>query len=177
MNDAPFELLDDAIEHRLRPFCKIFSHCCGRLHDFPDTCNGLCHYGVSLKHSVPCYMHFGKFQLQFYHDHQIKTHGKCNSSRHLARECNHSFCFNCDTVGHTTKTCPKDMLCCIWKSPEHKAIDCRLSWYQHPAPYHDHQDDLPHDRDAPRASEEMDTSAGSVDPDHPGDATPDAHPA
>ena len=68
------------------------------------------------------------------------------------------------------------MLCCICKSPEHKAIDCKFSWYQRPASYHEHQDDLLHDRDAPRASEEMGTSAGSVDPDHPGDATPDAQP-
>ena len=68
------------------------------------------------------------------------------------------------------------MLCCICKSPEHKAIDCKLSWYQRPASYRDHQDDPPRDRDAPGAPEEMDVSAGSGDPDPPADATSDAQP-
>lgn len=174
--DAPYELSDDAFEHRLRPFCKVFSRRRGRLQGFRDTCNGLRHYRVSLERSIPCYMRFGKFQLRFYHDNQTKTCRKCNSPRHLARECNNSFCFNCDTIGHMAKNCPKDMLCCICKSPEHKAIDCKLSWYQRPASYRDHRDDPPRDHDAPEAPEEMDASAGSGDPDPPADATPDAQP-
>lgn len=174
--DAPYELSDDAIEYRLRPFCKVFSRRRGKVHGFPDVCNGLRHYRVRLEQSVPCYMRFGKFQLRFYHDLQTKTCRKCNSSRHLARECNNSFCFNCDTVGHTAKDCTKGMLCCICKSPEHKAIDCRFSWYRRPTSYHDHQDDPSCDRDAPTAPEEMDTSAGSSDAAPPADATSDVQP-
>lgn len=46
--DAPYELPDSPIEHRLQPYCKIYSRRRGRLQGYPDTCNGLRHYRTSL---------------------------------------------------------------------------------------------------------------------------------
>lgn len=131
--DAPHELPDSAIEHRLRPYCTVYSRRRGRIQGYPDTCNGLRHFRISLHdRCVPCYLRFGKYQLRFYHDGQIKTCRKCGSSHHLARDCTNQVCFNCDERGHTAKDCESPMLCCICKSRDHKAIDCRFSWYRRP---------------------------------------------
>ena len=61
--DAPYELSDTAIKHRLHPFCKVYSRHRSKLQGYSGTCNGSRHYRVSLHRSVPCYMRFGKFQL------------------------------------------------------------------------------------------------------------------
>ena len=68
------------------------------------------------------------------------------------------------------------MLCCICKSPEHKAIDCELSWYRRPASHREEQGNLPRDRNTPETTE--DASAGSENPPpcagDASDAQPDA---
>ena len=132
--DAPHELPESAIEHRLKPFCKVYSRRRGRVQGYPDACNGIRHYRVSLFRNVPCYLRFGRFQLRFYHDGQQKTCRKCGSPDHLARDCENSVCFNCDTIGHTAKECTEAMRCCICKSTGHKAVDCPLSWHRRPVP-------------------------------------------
>ena len=53
---------------------------------------------------------------------------RCNSPDHLAKDCNNTFCFNCDSIGHVSKRCPANVKCCICKEESHKAIDCQLSW-------------------------------------------------
>ena len=131
--DAPHELPDSAIEHRLKPFCSVFSRRRGKLQGYPDTYNGRRHYRVRLYRSVPCYLRFGRFQLRFYHDRQQKTCRRCGSKDHLARECENSVCFNCDSIGHVSRECEEPTRCCICKSIEHMAIDCPLSWYRRPA--------------------------------------------
>ena len=133
--DAPYEMPDVAIEERLKRYCKVHYKRRGRLQGYRDVLNGLRHYRVELRSSVPCYMRFGKFQVRFYHDDQIKTCRRCGGTDHIAKDCVNSVCFNCDQIGHVAKHCPEDMKCCICKSPQHKAIDCPLSWYRRPATY------------------------------------------
>lgn len=113
--DAPYELPDSAIEHRLRPFCKVASRRCGKLNGYSDTFNGLRHYRVSLYpgKSIPRSTSLGTVRTAF---------------------------ASIDTIGHTARNCEKAMLCCICKSPEHKAIDCPLSWYRRPARVESHED-------------------------------------
>lgn len=130
--DAPHELPDSAIEHRLEPFCKVYSHRRGKVQGYPNACNGICHYRISMFQSVPCYLRFGRFQVRFYHDGQQKTCRKCGSPDQLALDCENSVCFNCVSIGHTSRDCVEAMRCCICKSTGHKVVDCPLSWYRHP---------------------------------------------
>ena len=51
--DAPYEMPDSAIEERLKLYCTVFSRRMGRIQGFQDVCNGLRHYHVQLRSSVP----------------------------------------------------------------------------------------------------------------------------
>ena len=130
--DTPYEMLDSAIEEWLKPYCKVFTRRRGTVQGFSLISNGNWHYRVELRLSIPCYMRFGRHLLRFYHDNQVNTCRKCGSAEHLARECNNTVCFNCDQLGHMSKECPNEMLCCICKRADHMAIDCPLSWYRRP---------------------------------------------
>ena len=135
--DAPHELPDSAIEERLKPFCSVFSRRRGKLQGYRDVHNGIRHYRVELFSNVPCYLRFGKFQLRFSHAGQPKTCRKCGALDHIARDCSNDVCFNCDTIGHVSKSCPERMRCCICKSEQHKAIDCPFSWHRRPTTHRD----------------------------------------
>ena len=157
--DAPYEMPDAAIEERLKPFCTVYSRRRGRLQGYSDVANGLRHFRVQLKSSVPCYLRFGKFQLRFLHDGQTKTCRKCGAADHIARDCANDFCFNCDSIGHVSKRCPEKRKCCICKSELHMAIDCPLSWYRRPA---SHRDAAPEEAGTdPAARPEVDPGASS----------------
>ena len=53
--DAPYELPDSAIEHRLRLYCTVLTRRRGRRQGYPDTCNGLRHFRIRLHdRCVPC---------------------------------------------------------------------------------------------------------------------------
>ena len=151
--DAPYEPPDSAIEERLKPYCTVYSRRRCRLQGYPDVCNGIRTYRVQIKHSVPCYLRFGKFQLRLYHDNQQKTCRRCGSADHLADECENEVCFNCDQIGHVASSCPEAMRCCICKSLDQKAIDCPFSWYRRPASV----------REAEDSPQSPDPSPGSVD--------------
>lgn len=49
---------------------------------------------------------------------------------HFANECRNVVCFNCDELGHQAKECGGPVLCCICKSPEHRARRCPFAWHQ-----------------------------------------------
>lgn len=129
--DAPHEMPDAALIARLRPYCNVI-HCRrGKLYDQPKVCNGLRHFRVVLKKPVPCFIRFGKFLVRFYHDNQPKTCRRCNSSEHLAKDCDAVVCYNCDGIGHVSKACPNDKACCICRGLDHLANDCDYSWHRH----------------------------------------------
>ena len=98
---------------------------------------GMRQYPVELYSNIPFYLRFGKFELRFSHVGQPKTCRKCRALDHIARDCSNDVCFNCDTIGHVSKSCPERMRCCVCKSEEHKAIDCPFSWHRHPTTHRD----------------------------------------
>ena len=130
--DAPYELPDSAIEERLKPYGRIYSHCRGKCQGYPDVFNGVRHLRMALDDDIPCFLRFGRFQVRVKYENQPKTCRKCNSPDHLAKECTAVVCFNCDGTGHLSRSCPDGMRCCICKSKEHVAVDCIHSWYRRP---------------------------------------------
>ena len=132
--DAPHELPDSALEHRLGRYGRIFSTRRGMVQGYPDVFNGLRHLRMELKSHIPCFLRFGKYQVRVKYDGQPTTCRRCNSRDHLYKDCNNSICFNCDKVGHHSRLCPEDIKCCICKEEGHMAIDCLHSWYRRPPP-------------------------------------------
>lgn len=130
--DAPHELPDSAIEHRLSRYGKIFSSRRGKVPGYPDVFNGLRHLRMELNTHVPCFLRFGKFQIRVKYDGQPITCRRCNSRDHLYKDCRNEVCFNCDRTGHHSRMCTEDMRCCICKEEGHMAIDCQHSWYRRP---------------------------------------------
>lgn len=130
--DAPYELPDSAIEERLKPYGRIYSHRRGKCQGYPDVFNGVRHLRMALEDDIPCFLRFGRFQVRVKYENPPKTCRKCNSPDHLAKECTAVVCFNCDGTGHLSRSCLDGMRCCICKSKEHVAVDCIHSWYRRP---------------------------------------------
>lgn len=132
--DAPYELSDSAIIHRLSPYCEVVWYRRGTFHAHHGVFNGLRHYCVRITYAIPSYLRFGKFQIRLYHDGQTPTCHRCNRSGHKAANCRKVTCFNCDGLGHTSTYCIKPTYCCICKSGQHLARSCPLSWHRQPIP-------------------------------------------
>ena len=130
--DALYELPDSAIEERLKPYGRIYSHRRGKCQGYPDVFNRVRHLRMALEDDIPCFLRFGRFQVRVKYENQPKTCRKCNSPDHLAKEWTAVACFNCDGTGHLSRSCPDGMRCCICKSKEHVAVDCIHSWYRRP---------------------------------------------
>jgi len=130
--DAMHELLDSALEHRLIRYGQIFSSRRGKVQGYPDFFNGLQHLRMELNTHIPCFLRFGKYQIQVKHDGQPTTCRRCNSRDHLFKDCRNEVCFKCDRAGHHSRLCPEDTRCCICKEGGHLARDCQHSWYQRP---------------------------------------------
>ena len=129
--DAPYELSDTAIIHRLSPFCDVAWYRRGKYKgEHSAVYNGLRHYRVHIHHAIPSFLRFGKFLIRLNHDGQVPTCRKCNRSGHKAAECRNIVCFNCDGLGHTSHVCVRPMYCCICKSGQHLARSCPFSWYR-----------------------------------------------
>ena len=62
--DAPHELPDSALEHRLSRYSRIFSSRRGKVQGYPDVFNGLRHLRMDLNTHIPCFVRFGKFQIR-----------------------------------------------------------------------------------------------------------------
>ena len=135
--DAPYELSDPALEHRLRKFGQIFSSRRGRVPGYSTVFNGHRHLRMLINTPIPSFLRFGKFLLRVSYEGQQRTCRHCHSPDHLAKDCTNEICYNCDSIGHVARSCPGPMLCCICKESGHKAIDCNLSWYRRPLSYRD----------------------------------------
>ena len=91
--------------------------------------NGLCHYRVCLDKAIPSYLRFGKFLLRLQYEGQTQTCRRCSRPDHKAADCRNIICFNCDGLGHEARECIRPMHCCICKSGQHLAHDCKFSWH------------------------------------------------
>lgn len=112
----------------LQKYGRVYSQRWGKIQSHPSVCNGRHHIRMDIHMDIPSFLRFGKFFLRVFHEGQPKTCRRCNSPDHLAKDCNNTFCFNCDSIGHVSKQCPSIVKCCICKEESHKAIDCQLSW-------------------------------------------------
>ncbi len=155
--DAPYELSDAAIVHRLSPYCDIMWYRRGSFKNHAGVFNGLRHFRVRVHHKIPSYLRFGKFQIRLYHDGQIPTCRRCNRTGHKARDCKNTLCFNCDGLGHTSRDCIRPMYCCICKSGSHLAYICPLSWSRSKP-----EDDV---QEQPERSDSSDDEASNPDED------------
>ena len=127
--DAPYELPDEAIIHRLSPYCEVMWHRRGKHSGATSAVfNGLRHYRVCLENPIPSYLRFGKFQLRLQYEGQTPTCRRCNRLDHKAADCKNTVCFNCDGLGHEARDCIRPMYCCICKSGQHLARECKFSW-------------------------------------------------
>lgn len=126
--DAPHELPDAAIIHRLAPFCEVIHHRRGKFREPKELFNGVSHYRVKIRNPIPSYLRFGKIRIALKHQGQEETCRHCNLPGHYAHSCNQEICYNCDTPGHQARTCPNPILCSICHSDSHRARACTHSW-------------------------------------------------
>ena len=128
--DAPYELPDLAIIHRLKPYCDVYSYRRGKYLGHSAVFNGIRHFRVKITRDIPSFLRFGKFLLRVSHDGQQQTCRKCNRAGHFASACPNTICFNCDELGHQAPNCPHEIRCCICKARHHLARDCAFSWHR-----------------------------------------------
>ena len=126
--DAPYELPDVALAHRLEPFCEVLHMRRGKFSN--GVFNGNRHFRVRITAPIPSYLRFGKFLVRLSHDGQDHTCRRCNRVGHFANDCTNTFCFNCEELGHMAGSCPNAELCCICKSHGHRARYCPFSWHR-----------------------------------------------
>lgn len=127
--DAPYELSDEALTFRLRKYCIVHSTRCGKFARSYVN-NGIHHFRVQIIQPLPSYLRFGKFLVRLSHDGQQHTCRRCNRADHFANDCRNVVCFNCEELGHQAKECGGPVLCCICKSPDHRARHCPYAWHQ-----------------------------------------------
>ena len=131
--DAPYELLDETLSHRVSHYGSVHGiRRCG-LQGYHGTHGGTRVARMELSESITSFMRFGRKLLTIKHKGQIPTCRKCHLPDHVARACPNVVCFNCDQLGHTFSDCTEDIKCCIYKEDGHYAIDCRMSWWHRPA--------------------------------------------
>ena len=127
--DAPYELPDEALTFRLRKYCIVHSTRRGKFAR-SHVNNGVRHFRVQIIQPLPSYLRFGKFLVRLSHDGQQHTCRRCNRAGHFAHECQNVICFNCEELGHQSKECGGPVLCCICKSPDHRARRCPFAWHK-----------------------------------------------
>ena len=162
--DAPYELPDAALVHRLEPFCEVIHMRRGKFSN--GVFNGNRHFRVRINAPIPSYLRFGKFLIRLSHDGQDHTCRRCNRVGHFANDCPHTFCFNCEDLGHMAGDCPNAELCCICKSEGHRARYCRFSWHRQSPPSSP-------GHNAPPRPDQQQMDPGHVPPPHSDQQQPD----
>lgn len=134
--DAPYEMPDSAIIHRLSEYCDVLHHRRGyfKLPGFENVQDGVRHYRVRLKNPIPNFIRFGKILINVRYDQQPRTCRHCHLRGHFANSCHEIACYNCEQTGHQAATCPNAILCSICKQSDHRAKFCPFSWSRKPIP-------------------------------------------
>lgn len=128
--DAPCELPDDAIKHRLSAYGrvqKIFR----RTYTGYHVETGVRTVKMIVDRSLPSFLRFGRRLVRVHHEGQVPTCRKCNYPGHVAKDCKEKVCFNCEEHGHEAPDCVHALLCSICKSSGHWAHNCKYSWIRH----------------------------------------------
>ena len=128
--DAPFELPDSAIRHRLGFYGTVLSSRRCKLKGYPDIHNGIRVFKCQLNESVPSFL---RFLLRVKHPNQVPTCRKCNRAGHVVKDCPNQICFNCEELSHVSRDCTDDIYCTICRAAGHFAVDCRFLWKRRPA--------------------------------------------
>ena len=136
IHDAPCELPDDALKHRLSFYGQVLK-IYRRTHLGCHVETGVRVARMVIEKPLPSFLRFGRRLVRTWHDGQVPTCRRCNRSGHVARNCNEKFCFNCEGHGHEAPDCTRALLCSICKRPNHWARNCEFSWSR------------PHHRDVP----------------------------
>ena len=78
--DAPYEMPDSAIIHRLSEYCDVLHHRRGyfKLSGFENVQDGVRHYRVRLKNPIPNCIRFGKILINVRYDQQPRTCRHCH---------------------------------------------------------------------------------------------------
>ena len=139
--DAPYELLDEALAHRLSKYGTVLNIRRCNLHGYEGVQSGTRVIKMELVESIPSFMRFGRKLLRVKHDGQVPTFRKCHLPDHVARSCLNTVCFHCDQVSHTYVQCSEKVKCSICKEEGHYAVDCPLSWWRRLETEPDNADD------------------------------------
>lgn len=131
--DAPYELPDSTIRHRLSHYGSVVSSSRCKLQGYPDIHNGVRVFKCELNESIPLFLFFGRFLLRVKHADQVPTCRKCNRPGHVVKDCPNQVCFNCEELGHVSHDCLADIHCTICRETSHFPVDCRFSWKWHPS--------------------------------------------
>ena len=130
VRDAPWELSDKLIQHRLERFGVV--HSIRRAFNqsllperIPDGRRVL---RMTVEEPIPPFMRFGPFLVRIYYPDQLRVCWKCGSSDHIGSSCPDHYCFNCDQPGHVAHACKQRLRCSLCKVEDHLAIDCPGNW-------------------------------------------------
>ena len=130
VRDAPWELPDELIKHRLEQYGRVYS--IRRAFNqslLPEKVpDGRRVLRMIVSQPIPPFMKFGPFLVRIFYPQQPRVCWKCNSPDHIGRACPEYYCFNCDQTGHQSHACEERIKCSLCKSEEHLAIDCPGNW-------------------------------------------------
>ena len=131
IHEAPHELPNAAIVHRLTEFCDVVHYRRGyfTFDGLQHIMDGVRHYRVRLNKPTPSFLRFGRVQIHLRYEGQTITCRQCNEPGHMANDCHvEKICFNCDGPGHVSSECPHPVCCHFCHEEHHKTRECPFSW-------------------------------------------------
>ena len=92
--DAPYELPDLAIIHRLSQNCDVILYRRGHFTQpgWEHVHYGVRHSRVHIKRNIPSFLRFDRYYVQFCYVGQPRTCRLCRQTNHLASAC-HTICY------------------------------------------------------------------------------------
>ena len=85
-------------------------------------------FKMKLKDAIPSFIFFGPICLAVNYEGQTPTCRKCDSTTHIARDCQIKRCFNCGESGNLNRQCQDPVKCQGCSSQDHCFEQCPFSW-------------------------------------------------